>query len=46
MFSRGTSQHRFATFAAALLMSLVAIGAAAGPGTSVAARPFAVAAYA
>jgi len=45
MFSRFTFQRQFAVFAAALLMSSIAIGAAVGPGTAEA-RPLVAVTYA
>ncbi|MEG3153523.1 hypothetical protein [Sphingomonas sp. RB1R13] len=43
MFNRGMIQRQIAVFAAALLMSSIAVGAAIAPATS-AVSPFAVAA--
>ena len=45
MFARFTLQRQFAVFAAALLMSTIAVGAAVGPGTAQA-RPLVAVTYA
>ncbi|MEO6248694.1 MAG: hypothetical protein ABIO85_08975 [Sphingomicrobium sp.] len=45
MFARFSLQHRVAVFAAALLMSTIAVGAAVGPGTAQA-RPLVAVTYA
>ena len=39
MFSRWTYRRQLAVFAAALLMSTIAVGAAVGPGATGTARP-------
>ncbi|MCA1654391.1 MAG: hypothetical protein ABR588_11930 [Sphingomicrobium sp.] len=46
MFARGTFQRQLAVFAAALLMSSIAVGAAVGPGAAGAARPLVNVTYA
>ncbi|MDP9163252.1 MAG: hypothetical protein M3N06_04050 [Pseudomonadota bacterium] len=45
MFARFTFQRQLAVFAAALLMSTIAVGAAVGPGTADA-RPLVAVTYA
>lgn len=46
MFSRGTTQRQIAVFAAALLMSTIAVGTAVGPAAAGSPRPLVSVTYA
>lgn len=46
MFNRNLFTRQFAVFAAALLMSTIAVGAAVGPGATASVQPLVAATYA